>query len=53
MAVVGSSPEILVRLRDQKVTIRQLLAHANARPPDEDAANAADLMADVKGVPNI
>jgi anthranilate synthase component 1 len=48
-AVVGSSPEILVRLRDNRVTIRPL---AGTRPrgatPAEDAALEADLLADPK-----
>ncbi len=48
-AVVGSSPEILVRLRDGKVTIRPI---AGTRPrgatPEEDQALANELMADPK-----
>ena len=48
-SVAGSSPEILVRLRDNKITIRPL---AGTRPrgatPAEDKANAADLLADPK-----
>jgi len=48
-AIVGSSPEILVRLRDDTVTIRPL---AGTRPrgatPEEDRANAEDLLADPK-----
>jgi anthranilate synthase component 1 len=48
-AVVGSSPEILVRLRDRKVTIRPL---AGTRPrgetPADDARLEADLLADPK-----
>jgi anthranilate synthase component 1 len=48
-SVVGSSPEILVRLRDNRVTIRPL---AGTRPrgatPVEDAALEADLLADPK-----
>jgi anthranilate synthase component 1 len=48
-AVIGSSPEILVRLRDNTVTIRPI---AGTRPrgknPDEDRALAADLLADQK-----
>ena len=48
-ALVGSSPEILVRLRDDKVTIRPI---AGTRPRgatrEEDAALAADLLADPK-----
>jgi len=48
-SVIGSSPEILVRLRDETVTIRPI---AGTRPrgktPDEDRALAADLLADKK-----
>ncbi len=48
-AVVGASPEILVRLRDGVVTIRPL---AGTRPrgatPEEDAALEADLLSDPK-----
>ncbi|MGD9503149.1 MAG: anthranilate synthase component I family protein, partial [Methyloceanibacter sp.] len=46
-AVVGSSPEILVRVRDGTVTIRPI---AGTRPrgatPEEDAALAKELLAD-------
>ena len=49
MSLVGSSPEILVRLRDGKVTIRPI---AGTRPrgstPEEDANYASDLIADIK-----
>jgi anthranilate synthase component 1 len=49
MSLVGSSPEILVRLRGQTVTIRPVAGtRKRGATPDEDAANAADLMADVK-----
>jgi anthranilate synthase component 1 len=48
-SIVGSSPEILVRLRDGKVTIRPI---AGTRPrgatPERDAALAEELMADPK-----
>ncbi len=48
-SIVGSSPEILVRLRDGKVTIRPI---AGTRPRGRDAAEdkalAADLLADPK-----
>lgn len=48
-AIVGSSPEILVRLRDGKVTIRPI---AGTRPrgatPQEDEKLADDLLADGK-----
>jgi anthranilate synthase component 1 len=47
--IVGSSPEVLVRLRGGKVTIRPI---AGTRPrgktPEEDKAMAQDLMADPK-----
>ena len=47
--VAGSSPEILVRVRDGEVTIRPI---AGTRPrgktPAEDKANASDLLADPK-----
>ncbi|ABD54799.1 anthranilate synthase component I [Jannaschia sp. CCS1] len=47
--VVGASPEILVRVFDDEVTIRPI---AGTRPrgatPDEDRALEADLMADQK-----
>lgn len=49
MALVGSSPEILVRLRGSGVTIRPVAGtRKRGETPDEDTANAADLMADVK-----
>ena len=48
-SVVGSSPEILVRVRDGKVTIRPI---AGTRPrgktPAEDKALAVELLADPK-----
>ncbi|MEL6112800.1 MAG: anthranilate synthase component I [Pseudomonadota bacterium] len=48
-ALVGSSPEILVRVKDEDVTIRPI---AGTRPrgksPEEDKALAADLLADPK-----
>jgi anthranilate synthase component 1 len=47
--LAGSSPEILVRLRDNKVTIRPI---AGTRPrgatPEEDAQHERDLLADPK-----
>ncbi|MEO0392177.1 MAG: anthranilate synthase component I [Pseudomonadota bacterium] len=50
-SVVGSSPEILVRVRDGKVTIRPL---AGTRPrgadSKEDTALAEDLLADPKEI---
>ena len=48
-AVVGSSPEILVQVRDGKVTIRPI---AGTRPrgsnPEEDKSLAKELLADAK-----
>ena len=48
-ALIGSSPEILVRIRDGEVTIRPI---AGTRPrgktPEEDRANEAGLLADPK-----
>ncbi|MBT7582534.1 MAG: anthranilate synthase component I, partial [Kordiimonadaceae bacterium] len=48
-SIVGSSPEILVRLRDDEVTIRPI---AGTRPRGatalEDKANAEDLLSDPK-----
>lgn len=48
-SIVGSSPEILVRLRDNEVTVRPI---AGTRPrgqtPQEDSQNAKDLLADPK-----
>ena len=49
MELVGSSPELLVRVADGHVTVRPI---AGTRPrgltPDEDAALAAELLADEK-----
>ena len=49
--LVGSSPEILVRVRDGRVAIRPI---AGTRPrsgdPAEDARRAADLLADQKEI---
>ncbi|HEX3674765.1 MAG TPA: anthranilate synthase component I [Rhizomicrobium sp.] len=48
-AIVGSSPEILVRLRDGVVTIRPIAGtRKRGVTPDEDAALAKELMADPK-----
>jgi anthranilate synthase component 1 len=48
-SVVGSSPEILVRLRDNRVTIRPLAGtRKRGETPAEDAALEADLLADPK-----
>lgn len=49
LAVVGSSPEILVRLRDHAVTIRPIAGtRGRGATPEEDRALAADLLADPK-----
>ena len=49
LAIVGSSPEILVRLRDDVVTIRPIAGtRKRGATPEEDATNADDLMGDVK-----
>jgi anthranilate synthase component I len=49
LSLVGSSPEILVRLRDGKVTIRPIAGtRKRGATPAEDAALAADLLADPK-----
>jgi len=48
-AIVGSSPEILVRLRDGTVTIRPIAGtRKRGGTPEEDAALAEELMADPK-----
>jgi anthranilate synthase component 1 len=48
-AVAGSSPEILVRVRDGKVTIRPLAGtRARGVTPHEDKALEAELLADPK-----
>jgi anthranilate synthase component 1 len=48
-AIVGSSPEILVRLRDGTVTIRPIAGtRKRGSTPQEDAALAEELMADPK-----
>jgi anthranilate synthase component 1 len=48
-SVIGSSPEILVRLRDEKVTIRPIAGtRKRGATAAEDAALAADLLADPK-----
>ncbi len=48
-SIVGSSPEILVRLRDGVVTIRPIAGtRPRGRNADEDQALAEDLLADPK-----
>jgi anthranilate synthase component 1 len=47
--IVGSSPEVLVRLRDNKVTIRPIAGTRwRGKTPEEDKALGEDLMADPK-----
>ena len=49
VSIVGSSPEILVRLRDNEVTIRPIAGtRPRGRNEAEDKANAEELLADVK-----
>ena len=49
LSIVGSSPEILVRLRNKEVTIRPIAGtRKRGLTQEEDEANAASLMADVK-----
>jgi anthranilate synthase component 1 len=48
-SVIGSSPEILVRLRDETVTIRPIAGtRRRGATPEEDKELAADLLADPK-----
>ena len=48
-AIVGSSPEILVRVRDDEVTIRPIAGtRPRGRTPAEDREMAAELLADEK-----
>lgn len=48
-AIVGSSPEILVRLRDDEITVRPIAGtRKRGATPEEDAELAADLLADPK-----
>jgi anthranilate synthase component 1 len=47
--LIGSSPEILVRLRDGKLTIRPIAGtRRRGKTPEEDAALEAELLADPK-----
>ena len=49
VGIVGSSPEILVRLRDGEVTIRPVAGtRKRGATEEQDKQNAADLLADVK-----
>jgi len=47
--VIGSSPEILVRVADREVTVRPIAGtRRRGTTPEEDAALAAELLADPK-----
>jgi len=47
--IVGSSPEILVRLKEGRVVVRPIAGtRPRGRTPEEDAALEADLLADAK-----
>ena len=47
--LVGSSPELLVRVADGRVTVRPIAGtRPRGRTPDEDAAMAEELLADEK-----
>lgn len=49
LAIVGSSPEILVRVRDGKVTVRPIAGtRRRGATPEEDKALEADLLGDPK-----
>lgn len=49
VTLVGSSPEVLVRLEDEVVTVRPIAGtRARGATPDEDRALAAELAADEK-----
>jgi anthranilate synthase component 1 len=49
VALVGSSPEVLVRLEDGRVTVRPIAGtRPRGRSPEEDRALTADLLADEK-----
>ena len=48
-AIVGSSPEILVRLRDDEITVRPIAGtRKRGASPEEDEALAKDLLSDQK-----
>ena len=52
--MIGSSPEILVRVRDGKVSIRPIAGtRRRGATPAEDRALAAELLADPKERPSI
>ena len=49
LALVGSSPEALVRVEQRKVTLRPIAGtRPRGRDPEEDERNAAELLADPK-----
>jgi anthranilate synthase component 1 len=48
-AIVGSSPEVLVRVEDREITVRPIAGtRARGRTADEDTALSAELLADPK-----
>ena len=48
-AIVGSSPEVLVRVEEDEITVRPIAGtRPRGRTPEEDAALAAELLADPK-----
>ncbi len=49
LAIVGSSPEVMVRLEDGRVTVRPIAGtRPRGRTDEEDEARIADLLADEK-----
>src|SRR5690606_6285965 len=49
LAVVGASPEVLVRLEDGRMTVRPIAGtHPRAATPEEDEKLAAKMLADPK-----
>ncbi|MBX7120303.1 MAG: chorismate-binding protein [Gemmatimonadaceae bacterium] len=49
LEIVGSSPELLVRVADGRVVVRPIAGtRPRGRTPEEDAARAAELLADEK-----
>ncbi len=52
--IVGSSPEILVRLEDRKVTVRPIAGtRKRGKTDEEDRALEAEMHADPRNGPNI
>ena len=49
LSLVGSSPEVMVRVEDGEITVRPIAGtRRRGKTPEEDAALAADLLADQK-----